>query len=137
MDAARSVASLPLPVPSSSLPDFLNATVRKGSGRRYWSWPGLFQGFAAHPDPALFWLMLLLLFWPPKNLVAATSAARNNRRVFYDVYRELPSFWSPAVTLVLPEPPLVQPLLGSLEYVLLWLPRKWLGAEVTIVVISV
>ncbi|XP_020968901.1 uncharacterized protein LOC110267555 [Arachis ipaensis] len=41
----------------------------------------------------------------------------NSRRVFYDgVYRELLSLWSPAVTLVLPEPPPVQPLLGSLEY---------------------
>ncbi|XP_020970217.1 serine carboxypeptidase-like 31 [Arachis ipaensis] len=45
----------------------------------------------------------------------------NSRRVFYDgVYRELLSLWSPAVTLVLLEPPPVQLLLGSLEYGTFW-----------------
>ncbi|QHO59059.1 uncharacterized protein DS421_3g95880 [Arachis hypogaea] len=78
------------------------------------------------------------------NVVAIVLAAekprchhfcsRNSRRVFSDgVYRELLSLWSPAVTLVLPEPPLVQPLLGSLEYELLRLLQKWLAAEVLIV----
>ncbi|QHO01084.1 uncharacterized protein DS421_13g411940 [Arachis hypogaea] len=62
--------------------------------------PELSWGFATHLDSALFWVSVVAIV-----LAAEKPRCRHLccRKQPLRVYRELPSFWSPAVKLVLPE----------------------------------